>query len=159
MTPSMTAWPPTRVVSSPLSRIGISWVWVKRRKYVRRDTDPLRILLYQSRSPSFATFRTLPHKAEPYATLPHRYTQTPAALISSTPPPTLAAKRPGCATSRIGTTCNTTESTVTPAAVHAPIFSHSGACSPSRRPHSTTANIVRRSEEHTSELQSPCNLV
>src|ERR1039458_3663983 len=102
MTPSMTAWPPTRVVSSPLSRIGISWVWVIRRKYVRRDTDPLRILLYQSRSPSFATFRTLPHKAEPYATLPHRYTQTPAALISSTPPPTLAAKRPGCATSRIG---------------------------------------------------------
>src|ERR1017187_5703866 len=42
MTPSMTAWPPTRVVSSPLSRIGISWVWVKRRKYVRRDTDPLK---------------------------------------------------------------------------------------------------------------------
>src|ERR1035437_1440117 len=49
MTPSMTAWPPTRVVSSPLSRIGISWVWVKRRKYVRRDTDPLRFH-YTSRS-------------------------------------------------------------------------------------------------------------
>src|ERR1035441_772386 len=57
MTPSMTACPPTRVVSSPLSRIGISWVWVKRRKYVRRDTNPLRISLYQSsgaRHPSCA---------------------------------------------------------------------------------------------------------
>src|SRR5664280_3639422 len=48
MTPSMTACPPTRVVSSPLSRIGISWVWAKRRKYVRRDTDPLRTSVYQS---------------------------------------------------------------------------------------------------------------
>src|ERR1035437_8789877 len=42
MTPSMTACPPTRVVSSPLCRIGIIWVWVKRRKYVRRDTAPLK---------------------------------------------------------------------------------------------------------------------
>ena len=49
MTPSITACPPTRVVSSPLSRMGINWVWVKRRKYVRRDTKPLRLtfLLYQ----------------------------------------------------------------------------------------------------------------
>src|ERR1035441_7234665 len=63
MTPSMTACPPTRVVSSPFSRIGMSWVWAKRRKYVRRDTDPLRIPLYQSLigRPSCARIGKLKH--------------------------------------------------------------------------------------------------
>src|SRR5438270_1842654 len=41
MTPSITAWPPTRVVSSPFSRTGIKSVWVKNLKYVRRDTEIL----------------------------------------------------------------------------------------------------------------------
>src|ERR1022692_645163 len=42
MTPSITACPPTRV-SSPLSRMGIISICVKRRKKVRRDTIPLRV--------------------------------------------------------------------------------------------------------------------
>ena len=62
----MTAWPPTRV-SSPLSRIGSIWKWVKRRKNVLGDTNPLSVSLAIIRlcQGSARTIRSCPTLVDP----------------------------------------------------------------------------------------------